>query len=178
MKRILAVALVALALGSAPARAAGIEVGAFGGLSFPVVQDDVKQGAMFGVRVPVKLVPLFTVEPFFASSALGEAEETIGDLTYTREGFDATAFGVNAMLTLGGPVSFYPFASVGQTSLKRAGFDDSFTTFGGGLGVGISPAPKFSIHVRGELQAVVDGEASRKFGNATVGVHYALFSMP
>lgn len=178
MKRMFAIACVVLALAGGTAHATGIEVGAFGGLSIPIVQDDQKQGTTFGVRVPVKLIPLLTVEPYFASSAMGEAEEVIGGFTYTREGFDVSSFGANVLLTMGGPVSFYPFAGLGTTTLKRAGFDDSFTTFNGGLGIGISPAPKLSIHVRGELQAVVDGETSRKFANATVGLHYAIFSVP
>ena len=58
------------------------------------------------------------------------------------------------------------------------GSDLSLTTYNFGLGLGISPAPKVSIHIRGELAAAVDGEASRKFANATVGVSYALFSAP
>lgn len=178
MKKLLALSLLVLALSASAAWAGSIGIGAFAGMSVPVLQEDVDKGTMFGLRAPVKLVPLITVEPYYASSSLGEATETIGSIEYTREGFDEKAYGVNAMLTMGGPVSFYPFVGVGQTSLKRTGFDDSFTTYNFGLGLGISPAPKISLHIRGELQAVVDGEASRKFGNATVGVTYALFSMP
>lgn len=178
MKKLLALSLLVLALSASAAWAGSIGIGAFAGMSVPVLQEDVDKGTMFGLRAPVKLVPLITVEPYYASSSLGEATETVGGIDFTREGFDEKAYGVNAMLTMGGPVSFYPFAGVGQTSLKRTGFDDSFTTYNFGLGLGISPAPKISLHIRGELQAVVDGEASRKFGNATVGVTYALFSMP
>lgn len=178
MRRLIALTLVALGLSAGAAYARGVGVGAFAGMSVPVLQEDVDKGNMFGIRVPVALVPLFTVEPFYASSSLGKATETVGGIDYTREGFDEKAYGVNAMLTMGGPVQFYPFVGLGQTSLKRTGFDDSFTTYNFGLGLGISPAPKFSIHLRGELQTVVDGEASRKFGNVTVGASYALFSMP
>ena len=45
-------------------------VGVFGGLSIPVLNDLSGQGSQFGVRVPVSLVPMLTVEPFFSSSAL------------------------------------------------------------------------------------------------------------
>ncbi|MBI5170367.1 MAG: outer membrane beta-barrel protein [Candidatus Eisenbacteria bacterium] len=178
MRRLIALTLVALGLSAGVAHARGVGIGAFAGMSAPVLQEDVAKGNMFGIRVPVNLVPLFTVEPYYASAALGEATETVAGVDYTREGFDEKAYGVNALLTMGGPVQFYPFAGVGQTSLKRTGFDDSFTTFNFGLGLGISPAPKFTLHLRGELQTVVDGEASRKFGNVTVGASYALFSMP
>lgn len=178
MRRFLALLLVLTAVGAATARAGSIGIGAFGGMSTPVLQEDTGGGSLFGVRVPVKLVPLITVEPFYASSSLGDKTQTIAGIEYTRSGFDVTSYGANAMLTMGGPVSFYPFAGIGQTKLKRDPIDDSFTSYDFGFGIGISPMPKVTIDLRGELQAVVDGEASRKFGNATVGVSYALFSMP
>ncbi len=178
MRRFIALLLVLTAVTAATARAGSIGVGAFAGTSTPVLQDDTGNGTLFGVRVPVKLVPLITVEPYYASSSLGDKTQTIAGIDYTRSGFDVTSYGANALLTMGGPVSFYPFAGVGQTKLKRDPIDDSFTSYSFGLGVGFSPVPKVTIDLRGELQAVVDGEASRKFGNATLGVSYALFSMP
>lgn len=178
MKRLLALTLVLLATSAGVASAGSIGLGAFAGMSIPLLQEDVSQGAMFGLRVPVKLVPLVTAEPYYASSSLGDKDETIGGLSYTREGFDETAFGLNAMLTMGGPVQFYPFVGLGQTKLERSGSDLSLTTYNFGLGLGFVPMPKVSVHVRGELQMAVDGEASRKFGNVTLGASYALFSMP
>ncbi len=179
MKRVISAACLAVALASTSAHAGNIGVGAFAGLSYPVLQSDVAQGSMYGIRVPIKLVPLVAVEPYYSSSALGDAEEDVLGLTYTREGFDGTAFGANVMLTMGGPIQFYPFAGIGQTKLKRTGTEElSLTTYNFGLGLGISPAPKFTIHIRGELAAAVDGEASRKFGNGSVGLSYALFSAP
>ena len=126
----------------------------------------------------MKLVPLVTVEPYYASSSLGDKDVTIADITYTREGFDETAYGLNALLTMGGPVQFYPFAGIGSTNLKRTGNDLTLTTYNFGLGLGISPMPKLTLHIRGEMQMAVDGEASRKFANVTAGASYALFSMP
>ena len=178
MKKFTLAACFAAALVGSAAHAASVGIGAFGGASFPIVQSDVAQGTMFGARVPVRLIPLFTVEPYYASSALGDAEEEVLGVTYTRSGYDATAYGANVLLTMGGPVSFYPFAGIGQTKLERPGDDLSLTTYNFGLGLGISPAPKLTIHVRGELAAAVDGETSRKFGNATLGISYALFSAP
>lgn len=178
MKRLIALTLVLLALTAGVASAASVGVGAFAGTSIPVLQDDVAQGTIFGLRVPVKLIPLVTVEPYYASSALGDKDLDIGGITYTREGFDETAFGLNAMLTMGGPVQFYPLVGIGSTKLERSAADLSLTTYNFGLGLGISPMPKLTLHVRGELQMAVDGEASRKFTNITAGASYALFSMP
>lgn len=178
MRRILLAATACFALSAGVARAGSIGVGPYGGVSFPVLQEDVEHGTLFGVRVPVKLVPMITVEPYYASTALGDKTVDVGGISMTRAGFDETGFGANVMLTLGGPVSFYPFAGLGSTKLERSGSSDSFTTYNFGLGLGISPAPKITVHIRGELQAVVDGEASRKFGNATIGASYSLFSIP
>ncbi len=178
MKKWWLIAVAVLAIAPASARAAGIGLGAYGGMSIPVLQDDVDKGPVYGLRAPVSLMPLLTVEPFFASSALGDKTQTIADIEYTRDGFESTAFGANVMLTMGGPVQFYPWASIGSTTLKRDGASNSFTTYGGGLGVGFGVVPKLTVHVRGGLDAVVDGEASRKFANVTVGASYALFSMP
>lgn len=179
MKRVLTLLLVALVVLPGAALAGTIGLGAFGGISVPVVQDDSEQGSMFGLRAPVQLVPLLTVEPFYAQTGLGNTDATIAGLSYTLEGFDITTFGLNAMLTMGGPVSFYPYVGISSNSMKRGGGDSSsFTGYAGGLGVAISPMPKLTVHLRGELQAIVDGEASRKFGNVTLGASYSLFSMP
>lgn len=179
MKRLLAFAILALALVALPAHAASIGGGVFGGTSVPVLQDDQDNGSVFGVRVPVKLVPLFTAEPFFSSSSLGDKTFDIAPgVSATREGSDVTSFGLNAMLTMGGPVSFYPFVGIGSAKYKRSAQDESFTSYQLGLGLGLSPIPKLSVDLRGELQAAVDGDVSRKLLNVTLGASYSLFSMP
>lgn len=177
MKRWMALALLVTGLATT-AHAASIEVAPYGGLSIPVVQDDQDQGTIYGLRVPVKLMPMLTVEPYYAQGALGDKTLEVGGLSYTREGYDETGYGLNVLLAMGGPVSFYPFAGIGTTKLERSGEDRSWMTYNGGFGVGISPIPKLSVHVRGELQLAVDGEVSRKFANVTAGVSYALFSIP
>jgi len=178
MRRLLACALALAIVPAGIARAGSIGVGAFGGMSYPVLQDDTGNGKLYGFCAPVKLVPMVTVEPFYASTALSDKVTTIAGLSYSRQGFEITAYGVNAMLATGGPVSFYPIVGVGQTRLKRDQFDQNFTTYNLGVGIGLSPIPKVTVHIRGQLQAVVDGSTSRKFGNATVGASYSLFGMP
>lgn len=178
MKRLWLFALVALALAANTAHAGSIGVGLFGGVSVPVVQEDQDQGSLFGVRVPVKLVPLLSVEPFYSKGALGDKTVTIGPLSQTREGFDVTTYGLNAMLTLGGPVSIYPYAGIGSAKFERTGQEETWTSYHLGLGASLSPIPKVSVDLRGELQAAVDGDVSRKMVNVTLGASYSLFSMP
>jgi hypothetical protein len=179
MKRMVLFACLALTLAAGAAGAATIGVGAFGGVSVPIVQDDNGQGTVFGIRVPVSLLPLLTIEPYFLSGAGGDKEQDLGGGTViTRTGIDVTGFGANAMLTMGGPLSFYPFVGIGSHKLERTGLDETRTTFNFGLGLGISPMPKLGVHLRGELNAAVQDEASRKWGTVTAGVTYNLVSFP
>jgi len=178
MKRLIALALVVLASQPVLARAGGLGVGVFGGESYPVLQDDTGNGTLVGVRVPLKLVPFVTIEPWYASSSLSDKVTSVAGLDYTRQGFDEKIYGVNAMFATGGPLSFYPIVGIGQASLKRAGYDQTLTSYNAGIGIGISPLPKFSIDLRAEAQAVVDGQTTRKFGNATAGVTYHLLGLP
>jgi hypothetical protein len=171
-----------LVLGAGAAPAANVGVGVFGGGSFPIVQDDNGPGAMLGVRVPVNVVPFLTLEPYFSRSMQGDVEETFGGATYTRSGFDVTAFGANVALgSLGlmSGFSFYPYAGIASYKLTRDGSDDvSEVGYNFGLGFGISPTPLFAINVRGELDLIATGDTSRKFGTATVGVTYKFFPLP
>jgi len=180
MMRMVALAALALALaaGVASASPIGVGVGAFGGLSYPVVQDDVGNGSVYGLRVPVRLLPMITVEPYWLSAKMDDGEEVIGGITYTRDGFDNKGYGANAILGHvggGGGFSFYPFVGIGSHKLTREGTAEiKETAYNFGLGFGISPTPKISLHVRGEMNMVVTGDTSRKFANATVGLNYDL----
>lgn len=179
MKKPLVIALAALALCAGSVRAGSIGVGVFGGTSVPVLQDDEDTGSLFGLRAPVKLVPLVTVEPFYSSAPLGNKTINLAPgVSVTRDGSDVTTYGANAMLTLGGPLSFYPYAGVGRARFKRTGQDETFTSFQLGLGLSLSPIPKFGLHLRAELQSAVDGSISRKLTNISLGASYAVFSLP
>ena len=176
--------LTALLIGTLPvqATALGIGVGAFAGTSTPVIQDDNGSGAQFGIRVPVSIVPMFTVEPYFASSSGGDKDQEIGGVTYTRSGIDVTTFGANLLLTFGGGLQFAPYVGVGSNKLERDGLDATETgyTFGLGLRFGL-PLAKLALHARGGMNAVLEegsSETSRKWVDATLGVSYDLFSLP
>jgi hypothetical protein len=168
---------LALALVPAAAGAIGVGVGAFGGMSYPVLQDNAGTGSQFGLRVPFTLAPLVTVEGYYASSALGDVDETIAGQTYTRSGPDVTTYGLNGILNFGGAYRFYPFAGFGSSTIKQASTEDlTETNFNFGVGFGFTLMPKLSLDLRGELNSVLTGDTSRKFGNLTVGVSYALFN--
>jgi len=176
MRKLFAIAALTSLVAAGAAHATGVGVGVFGGLSYPIIQDDVASGSMLGLRAPVSLAPMITVEPFYASSSLGDAEVTLGGLPYTREGFSGKAYGLNVML--GSPIGmgfkFYPIVGIGKYKLERTGTDINEVGYNIGLGIGIGATPKLSLQVRGELELVKTGDTSRKFGNATAGLTYSL----
>jgi len=180
MHKTLALTLLALVLISAGASAADIGLGAYGGVTIPVLNDLSKQGSDFGIRIPVKLIPMVTVEPYYASSSLGDAEETFGSVTYTRDGGDLKAYGANLLLTFGAPAfQFFPFAGIGSYKLKREGAEDvSDAGYSFGLGLGISPIPKIGVNVRGEFDMVLTDQTSQKFAKVTAGASYSFLRLP
>lgn len=178
MRRILVLAFAATALFAGAARAASIGIGVFGGGSFPIVQDDQDNGSLFGLRAPVQLVPLLRVEPFWSTSALGDKTVDVGGFSVTRAGSDVTTFGLDAMLSFGGPVSFYPYAGIGSVRFERTGQDETFTSYHLGLGLGVSVIPKVTLDLRAELQAAAKDGTSRKMANVMLGASYALFQVP
>ncbi len=175
-------AALALTTLAAPAHAVSIGIGAFGGTAIPVLQDDNGPGPVFGIRAPVSILPILTVEPFFASTSGGDKDQDINGTTFTRSGIDVTSFGVNAALTFGSGLMLYPYAGIGSSKLKRGGLDQTDTAYDFGLGFAIKPPiAGLSVHLRGELDAAVDkddSDVSRKWANVTLGVHYALFKFP
>jgi len=123
MKKILITAVLGLVLITGTASAIGIGIGAFGGASVPVVNDISGNGSTFGVRVPVSVIPMITVEPFYAASNLGDVDEDFGGISYTRDGGKTSGFGANALFTFGGPgFSFFPFVGIGSYKIERDGF--------------------------------------------------------
>ena len=178
MKRTWWAVFVVLALLAPAARAGTIRVagGVFGGMSFPVLQDDQGQGPLFGARVPVRLLPLLAVEPFYSTAALGDQTIDIAPgISATRQGSDVTTYGVNAMFPFGTSTLFYPYVGIGSAHFKRDGQDETFTSYNLGLGLGIALIPKLMLDLRGELQAASTGETSRKVANVTLGATYSIF---
>jgi len=179
MRRVLTLAALAIVLTTGVVQAApigvGVGIGAYGGVSIPILQDDVDRGSLYGLRVPVKVIPMITVEPYYLSSKLGDRDETIGGVEYTRDGFDHTGYGVNAILGMGLGFGLHPYVGIGSHKLERDGSPEiKETAYNVGLGFGLSVIPKISFVVRGEMNLVVTGDTSRKFANGTLGVTYSL----
>jgi hypothetical protein len=182
MTRTARAALLVLALlapaGSAGAVGLGVE--GFGGVSLPIAQGDSEQGTQFGARIPVVL-PIVTLEPYYAATDLGNPSETFNGLSYERDGGDITAYGLNARFfgTPGPGLTFFPFVGFGSHTLKREGIDDRTEVgYNAGLGLEFSPLIKLGFSLRGEFNIIPTGETSRKFANITLGASYQLLGLP
>ena len=176
MKRSSLLIAVALVLVAGAAQAASVGLGVFGGLSVPIVQPDQSSGSTFGVRVPIHVVPMIAVEPFYASTALGDKTVAVGPINVNRPGADVTTYGLNAMLSMGGPLRFYPFAGIGSAKYKLGSTSSNVTSYQAGVGLGITPFPKVSVDLRGELQYASKPGFVRRNAGVTLGASYALFS--
>jgi hypothetical protein len=166
----------------AVAGAANLGVGAFGGASIPIVQDDSDTGTQYGLRVPVRLARFLTLEPYYAHTALGDVSATFDGLEYQRSGFDIDEFGINLLLGstgVAGAFPIYPFAGVASHSLSRDGSDD-LTEVGYelGLGLGFGLPHGIGIDLRGAFDFVVIGDGTRKAANINLGLSYKLWARP
>ncbi|MBI1799517.1 MAG: outer membrane beta-barrel protein [Candidatus Eisenbacteria bacterium] len=179
MKRWIWIALAALAVSPAISSAATVGVGVFGGTSIPIVQEDNDRGPMYGLRVPINLTPIVSIEPYYGSTQGGDKNETVAGVTYTRAGIDNTAFGVHVLFMFGTGVQFYPFVGLASNHLKRDGLDESQTGYDFGLGFGFKlPVVGLSAHARGGANIVTSpasSETSRKWGEITLGVSYNFY---
>lgn len=182
MKKRVLIGMLALMLAPGLARAVTIGGAVFGGTSIPIVQDDNGSGSQFGVRVPVNFVPLITVEPYFAQTNGGSTSYTAAGASYSRDGIDMKSFGANVLFEFGTGFRMFPFAGIGSNHLTRSGLDQTETGYDFGLGFGFNlPLAGLGADVRGAVNVVTDpasSDASRKWGEITVGVSYAIFHMP
>jgi hypothetical protein len=170
---------VTLVVAAPNAFARGLGIGAYGGVSIPVLQDDVEQGTTYGVRAPLHLLPTLTFEPFYESTGLGDVDEDFGGLPYTRSGGDMSRFGLNVLFEFGTGVTFYPYGGFSSHKWTRDGSPDfDEVGYNGGLGIGFGTGIGLRFDLRGELDVIPTDDTSRKFGNVNVGVSYNLFKMP
>jgi hypothetical protein len=167
---------VGLALALAGARVEAFEwgTGVTAGASFPLAQSDNASGAQFGVRVPVNIVPLLTLEPFLTSTSLGGVEATFAGQTYNRRGFDVLGWGARVALGgvgLGPRFRLYPFVGVGSYHWSREGSPGS-TDVGYTIGAGWARRLPWRVvvDVRTDFTWIHEGATARRFMGIAAGV--------
>jgi opacity protein-like surface antigen len=174
--------MLALAALATPVMSQGIKlgVGVNGGLDIPVLQDDQKQGTIFGFRGRVNLIPLITVEPNLMFTSYGDPDLDDPDyegITADLDGSKITSYGVDGTIGTGfGMPGFQPFgiAGIGMYKVKndQTGEDDSNFGWSAGLGFGLGITPQIGADIRGKAVVIPIEGASKKSIVATVGLYY------
>ena len=153
--------------------------GAFGGMDFPLLQNDNTSGAIYGVRGIVKLNLPITVEPFLYFGSYGAAE--FPEFTNDLEGAKITAYGVDATLfkIKGTGVGPYFLVGAGFYDIADDAIQGAYETQGArmgysaGAGLAVGLTPYLMIDIRGRANVVtLDGGGSRKSIGATGGLSY------
>ncbi|MEW5795098.1 MAG: outer membrane beta-barrel protein [Candidatus Zixiibacteriota bacterium] len=148
-------------------------VGAFAGLSFPLVQDDQGQGIEYGFKGRLGLGSIIVVEPYVSFVKWGEPDPIEG-VDLGIDGSKVTAFGIDASLgNSPGITGISPYFVIGFGSYKvkndDTGYDQSKLGFSGGLGLGIGLSPSLALDFRGKLIVAPQEEGGSKKAVDVVG---------
>ncbi len=167
--------LVSALLVAPTVEATGLGVGAFGGVSIPIVQKDAAQGIVAGAHVRLSLIGMLGVEPNF--TYMKDGDWKVDDLPgVTFKGSKVSAYGVNLILGGAGPfagVRFFPFIGGKIYNLKKPELN-SDSQIGWNLGVGLEfGIGNLGIEARaaGELMKLKP-KGSRKWAHITAGLNY------
>jgi len=172
--------LILAAASSASAQDDGskLGVGAFAGLSIPVLQDDQGQGMEYGFKGRYALGTIMVLEPYVAFTKWGEPDPVEG-VVLGIDGSKVTSFGIEASLgNLPGTAGISPFFAAGAGSYKvkndDTGYESSKIGFSLGLGLGYGMSPSLSLDVRGKAIVVPQEEGgSKKAVGASLGLNFS-----
>lgn len=176
-KGLIAVVLAVLFLmGWQDTCATGLGLGAFGGVSIPIAQDDGEKGSVFGARVKLSIGGVLGLEPNLTFFKNGDWD--LEGLQESLPGSKFSSVGVNLLLGSSGPVAgMRPVLFVGgkyyseDNDLRDA---DSRIGWNAGLGLEFGGGP-IGLEVRGSLELMtLEGGGSRKWGHFTGGINYYL----
>lgn len=182
MKKAITVAclLMLVAATSAVAQSGGprLGVGAFAGLSIPVLQDDQAQGTEFGFKGRVGFGSLLVVEPYVSFAQWGEPDP-VEDVELGIDGSKLTSFGLDAVLgNMPGKLGVAPYfvAGVGSYKVKNddTEYESSKIGWSAGLGLGYGFSPQLSLDLRGRVIVAPQEEGgSKKAIGATAGINFS-----
>ena len=156
-------------------------VGAFAGLSVPILQDDQTQGMEYGFKGRYGLGSIVVLEPYVSFVKWGEPDP-VDNIPLGIDGSKVTSFGLEASLgNLPGITGISPFVfgGIGSYKVKNedTGYEDSKLGFSAGLGLGIGLSPSFSLDIRGKaIVAPQEEGGSKKAIGGVAGVNFTFGS--
>ncbi|MEJ2722238.1 MAG: hypothetical protein P8181_14050 [bacterium] len=159
-----------------------LSIGAYGGMDIPVVNDEIKNGPLFGLQGRVGFLSFLAAGAYYRSSSYGDMDGTFfeGDpdeFTSSISGGNANSFGVDAYFgrvsgTSG--LNFYLYGSISSYRWSRDDREDiSKAAYGVGLGAEVVLPFKLGIEGRGVFRVVpTDNSGSLKSVLWFIGANY------
>jgi len=177
MRRVLLiVSLLVILAPVVNAQGINLGVGGFGGLNFPVAQDDQSSGSVFGAMARIRVLSIFVAEPNITFGNWGEPDPVKGfDLGIDGSSIDS--YGIDATFGgLPGVKGFKPYGCVGAAiySIENddTGYDESKLGYSFGFGFLLGAAPMFDIDVRARMVVAPQENGSKKAVYVTGGLVY------
>jgi hypothetical protein len=172
-------AILFLLLIMSTASAGKFGIGGFAGVNFPIAQQDVGNGTVFGAKGRIMVLPFLGVEPNFVFSKYGDKDikDDEGNLLGTRKGGDITSFGLDAVMgTFSGfsKMRFYGILGLNSNMVKREKIPDQ-TRLGVSIGTGAEflPIDMVGIEVRARVHSIsLKGGGGRDNLELTGGLNY------
>lgn len=160
-------------------------VGASGGMTYPIIQDDQNNGTVFALRGRWSLGAFGVVEPTLAFTSYGAPDPITFDshqsLDLGIDGSKITMFGLNFVvggapgarglkpMIIGG-LGFYKTSNDGTENVQES---ETKLGFSGGLGLAIGLSTQLEFDARGQLHVIPsEGGASKKSVTILFGVNF------
>jgi len=180
MKKILI--LIILACSGEAAAISDLSFGLYGGINYPIVQEDAKIGPAFGVKLKFSPAPIVGAAAFIETRTYGDPETKIFEgqaleRTVRTDGGKLTVFGLEGLLGASaggiGPRS-YAILGIARYKWTRDNYDDFIeTAYQLGLGLEIGLPSGLGIEGRAKFEFVpLDNRRSRKNFLGFIGLNY------
>ena len=151
-------------------------VGGFGGVNFPIVQEDSEIAGIAGGKIRATFLPFLAVEPNFTYIRQGGLTMDIEGVDMDRDGGDLYSLGADMVLgSFDSVEEFYWYFIFGlySNAMRREGRDD-LDKFGFNLGFGLEvlPTDVLGVDFRTKVQIITIDGGSRKNIMVTGGLNY------
>lgn len=161
---------------SVSAQTPSFGVGFFGGVNYPIVQDDQGNGSAFGFLARFKVLPMVAIEPNITFGKWGKPDPIEG-IDLGIDGSRITSFGIDLTLGSGlGKLGFKPYFHGGIASYKiendATGYDQTKVGVSGGFGFAFGISPAFDIDIRGKAVIAPQEKGSKKAVLVTGGINF------
>jgi hypothetical protein len=150
--------------------------GGFGGVNFPIVQEDSEIAGIAGCKIRATFQPFLAVEPNFTYIRQGGITLDVDGVDMDRDGGDLYSIGADMVLgSFDSVEEFYWYFIFGLYSngMRREGRED-LNKFGFNLGFGLEilPTDVLGVDFRTKLQIITIEGGSRKNILVTGGLNY------